>query len=119
MKRNIDLIRTILQAVENSPTGWAPSDMVVEGYDRVEVGYHALLAIEAGLVHGDDITSSGSGGPAGLITRLSWEGHEFLEASRDPNTWERAKQIAKKAGGVTLPLLTQILTKLLAGQLGL
>jgi hypothetical protein len=55
MKRDMELIRNILLAVEASPTAWAPSavqELQMEGYTEEEVGYHALLIIEAGLARG-------------------------------------------------------------------
>lgn len=111
MKRDMDLIRAIALAIEDEPSGWAPSPLTVEGFTEQQVGYHALLMIEGGLAVGVDDTSFG-GSPSGTVTRLTWEGCEFLEAAREPSRWEKAKTIFAKVGGVTYPVVMEVLTKL-------
>lgn len=41
----------------------------------------------------------GSGGPEAIPQNLTWCGHEFLDAAREPTRWEEAKEILHKAGG--------------------
>jgi hypothetical protein len=101
MKRDMELIRKILIAIEQSPSASPPSEvqeLQMEGYSEEEVGYHALLIIEAGLAKGKDITGSGLG-PRGLITRLTWQGHEFLDAVQDDTRWAKARAIVKEQAG--------------------
>lgn len=86
MQRDMDLVRKILMSVADNPSGWASSNLKIEGYTDEEVGYHSLIMIEAGLVAGQDVTIMGSS-PEGLITRLTWQGHEFLEAAQEPTRW--------------------------------
>lgn len=120
MKRDLDLIRRILLAVEESPSGFAPQPLKLKGYTDEQVGYHAYLLIEAGLVRGSDVTTMGSGAPQALIAHLTWEGHEFLDAARDETRWKKAlKMVASEAGGVTLDVLKDILVGLLRGAFGL
>jgi hypothetical protein len=122
MKRDMDLIRKILLTIEASPSAWAPSEiqeLQMEGYSEDEVGYHALLIIEAGFAEGKDTTIAGLS-PRGLITRLSWEGHEFLDAARDDTRWAKAWAIVRRqAGSVTVDVLKQVLTKLMTESLSL
>jgi Hypothetical protein (DUF2513) len=75
MKRDMELIRQILLTIEASPSALAPSavqELQMEGYSEEEVGYHALLLIEAGLARGEETTGAGLS-PRGFISRLSWE----------------------------------------------
>jgi hypothetical protein len=114
MKRDMDLVRKILLELE----GKNPKDDGLEpeqlsGHTPEEVGYHIGLLKEAGLVEAMDARSYGN--PMNWIaTRLTWEGHEFLEASRNEGVWTKAKQIAaEKGGGLTFEVLKQLLSKLL------
>lgn len=59
MKRDLNLVRKMLLAIEEAPTGWAP-ELSFEGYTQAQVGYHAYLLIDAGLARGSDASTMGS-----------------------------------------------------------
>ena len=119
MKRDLDLIRQMLLAIENAPAGFAP-ELRIEGYADAQVGYHAYLLIDAGLARGADVTTHGSEGPEAIIQSLTWEGHEFIEAARDESRWKKAKDIAaSKGGGLTLDVMKALLISLAKSALGL
>lgn len=46
MKRDLDLIRKMLLAIEESPSGFAP-ELKFPGYTDAQIGYHAYLLIDA------------------------------------------------------------------------
>lgn len=76
--------------------------------------------IQAGLATGSDVTSMGSNGPKAILSTLTWAGHEFADAARDEARWGKAMVIVQEKGGsVTLSVLTQLLTALMKGALGL
>jgi hypothetical protein len=54
--------------------------------------------IEAGLVRGVDVTNLSSTAPQGLITGLTWAGHEFAELARDEAKWDRVMTTLKASG---------------------
>ena len=110
MKRDMDLVRKILRACEDSPDGHV-GHISIEGYSEQKIGFHATLMIEAGLVAGADVTACGDDGPQSIITRLTWEGYEFLDASRSDTLWEKAKSTAAAGGGVSLGILKGVLTR--------
>ncbi len=119
MRRDLDLIRKMLLAIEDSPSGWAP-DIKIDGYSDVQIGYHAHLMIGAGLARGSDASTMGSQAPKGMITSLTWEGHEFAEAARDERRWKKAMGIvAEKSGNITLDVMKQLLVSLMKGTLEL
>lgn len=119
MKRDLDLIRKMLLAVEEAPSGWAP-DLKFEGFADAQVNYHAYLLIDAGLARGADVTTHGSEGPEAILQSLTWEGHEFVEAARDETRWQKAKGlVAEKGGGITLDVLKALLVSLAKSALGL
>jgi hypothetical protein len=118
MKRDMDLVRKILQAVEAEASGYAPNELKIEGYSDEEIGYHALLMAEAGLVIGADITGMGDTTPTGMIQRLTWEGHDFLDAARQEAIWQKAREsIGATVGGVTFGVLKALLIALAKQQL--
>jgi hypothetical protein len=120
MKRDNDLIRKLVLALEDAPNGFAPATLDIEGYTPEQIGYHAYLLIDAGLAKGSDVTSMGRSSPEALLTSLTWAGHEFAEAARDQTRWNNAIRIVREKGGsVTLAVLTQLLTALMKGALGL
>ncbi len=82
MQRNMDLVRTILMRIEESPSGWA-EPREIAGFTHEQVGYHAHIMIEDGLIEGTDVTTLQSKGPEALPRALTWKGHEFLDLARD------------------------------------
>lgn len=95
MKRNLDTIKKILLAVEQSDQ----PVQEVEGIQREDFAFHASLLIDAGFVHG-----TVHNGPEGVpliaaVTSLTWAGCEFLDNARNEAVWQKAKDFVKKAGG--------------------
>jgi Hypothetical protein (DUF2513) len=120
MKRDLELVRKMLLAIEDAETGFAPRGLAIEGYTQSQVGYHAYLLIEAGFARGSDMTHTGCTGPEAHISSLTWSGHEFTAAARDENRWKKAiGQVKEKSGTITMDALTQLLGSLMRGALGL
>ena len=107
MKRNMELIRLSLLEVEREEP--APD---LSGYSEDQKVYHMALCIEAGLVDGV-IVPDGNGYPAATSAiRLTWKGHEFLDAARNDTIWKKTLGHVKKAGiAATLPVLEDLLKK--------
>ncbi len=116
MKRDMELIRMILVQLEEKSSGLGTIDIVVNGYKESEVGYNSALVVEAGLARGIDVSHMGSRHPEWKLSTLTWEGHEFLDASREPTRWEKAKEISSKAGGLTLAVMQDVLKQLMRQQ---
>ncbi len=50
-------------------------------------------------------------GPAGVaVDPLTMAGHDFLEAARNENAWNKAKEAAKRVGGVSADVFKEVLT---------
>ena len=67
MKRDMDLVRELLMAVESLPSGFAREELQIKDHTQEEVDYHAFLMKEAGLVQAVDVTSMGSPSPEAKI----------------------------------------------------
>lgn len=108
MKRNMELIRKILLWLEQH------NDLdKFEGCSTQEVTYHVSLLEEAGLITQglynnmllNDCILDG--------IRISWAGHEFLDAARNASIWEKAKSIAiEKTGALSFEMLKFVLLQL-------
>ncbi len=87
MKRDMELIRKILLAVEISPPDEDLENLTFEGYKYEEIQYHAWLLINAGLAQGFETHPGYSPGP--VVRSLTWAGHEFLDTARDERRWKK------------------------------
>jgi hypothetical protein len=114
MKRDMDLARRILLDIEECPDadgqGWL--QVKIEGHSEQVISYHVMLLHEAGLIDARDL--SDSDGADWRPTCLTWDGHEFLDASREPGRWQKAKKVVmEKTGGLGFEALKQVLFQLL------
>ena len=81
MKRNVDLYRKILEAME-ARTDFQYVEVEVPGHDQAEVNYHVALLVRAGMLVGQDMTSLADKHQRFSPTALTWAGHEYLECLR-------------------------------------
>ena len=110
----MDLIRSILLRVENN-TGDEPlTEISVEGKSQEEIAYNVYLLHEAQLISGYfDFVNDMTKPKKFRIYRMTWAGHEFLDACRDEGRWVKAKEIFRQAGGVSFDVAKQILIQLM------
>lgn len=119
MKRDMDLIRAMLLAIESDPHPYAPK-IEIEGYTQEQIDYHAILLGEAGLAKVHEIRLEESHTPvATTVERLTWAGHEFLDSAREKQTWNQAKDLINKVSGASLQVWMMVLTKIIEKKLGL
>ena len=119
MQREMDLIRLIVLAMEDAPFDQPPV-LEFEGYTPEEIAYHAYLVMDAGYAVGSEFRPIQSYTPRGMLQHLTWAGHEFAASVREESRWNAATGMVKgKAETVTTGVLTQLLTALMKGQLGL
>ncbi len=111
MRRDMDLVREILQQIEAwpEPQDWVEFDLP----DRLpdEVNYHVAMMAEAGLIQAQDVSTLQM--YDWKATKLTWNGHEFLEAARNDTIWQRAKALmAEKGGGTSFEVMLALLKEL-------
>ena len=96
MKRDMELARTImlrLEAIpENSCLSAPAEDLGLTDHPVEKVRYHLKLLVGAGFLDGEPYLSGEFG-----VKAITWRGHEFLDDTRDPTIWTKAKE---RAGGV-------------------
>ncbi|HXG10457.1 MAG TPA: DUF2513 domain-containing protein [Gemmataceae bacterium] len=118
MQRNMDLVRAILQRIEDSPSGWATEPFGIAGFPPEQIGYHTHIMMEDGLIEGVDVTTLDSKGPEAIPRALTWKGHEFLDLARDQERWNQAKAIIGKVGSAPLSVWMRVLNDLMLKELG-
>lgn len=119
MKRDMDLCRRILLTVENSPPDEAIHGFPFDAeYPNSNVSKHVVLLNEAGLLNANIVETFD--GTHYSVERLTWDGHNFLDAARDDGRWTRAKQHLEDAGvTATFTLLKETLEDLARKTLGM
>ena len=117
MKRDMDLVRDILFELEKQDGSGSWMTVVLEGHSEDEINYHLLLLKDAGFLEAAVLQD----GVRAMVQpiRLTWSGHDFLNAARSNKLWEGAKEfVLKTSGTVTLEglkLAIPHVTKLLMG----
>ena len=109
MKRDMDLCRDILIYVEELSFQSQPQKVSINEFSEEEIQYHLKLLSQAGLVDAED-TSITTQSTSWRVHALTWQGHEFIEASRSKTAWDNAKSIVKEKGvGMAFDTLKAIL----------
>lgn len=122
MKRDMDLIRTILVKIEADPDyhgelrSISAAGLGITGHTDTEVIYHVVMLIEAGFLVGN--TKMARAG-AVVVSKLTWKGHELLDDIRDPEIWEKTKERAKAVAGIGLSFVWEIAKAEVKAKLGL
>lgn len=111
MKRDLDLARKIMFKIEESEHP-APTDMSIEGYSAEQINFHVDLLRKAELLEATSVAGLGFNDDIlnWRITGLTWNGYEFLEASRNETSWKEAMDtVITQVGGSVFVLLLQAL----------
>jgi len=120
MKRNMELVRLILLAMDKHEHGFAPPDFTIAGYDQEVIGHHVWLMAQGDLITAVVTTAMGDPSPVAMPVTITWTGHDFLEAVRNDTVWSKVKTQLKDRG-ISLPfsLLQDLALKILAAHVGL
>ena len=114
MKRDMDVVRRILLHVEEARE---PIQSIPDCAPDV-FAYHAALLTEAGFLEGKIIRGPKGNPFAAFVLRMTWQGHEFLDAARNDSVWQTAKEKMLKPGmSWTFDLLREVLKSLAKQQL--
>lgn len=121
MKRDMDLVRDILLAVEKETSGFALEPPKVNGYSKEQIVYHVYIMAQGGLLEAQPTQNQAAVIPMDFsFINLTWVGHEFIDTARDEGVWKKAKTIAgEKLGTISVGAMTQLLSSLVKSQLGL
>ena len=96
MKRDLDVVRQILIATEALPPAQGLDR--IDGLDLDVFVHHVVLMKEAGLLEARAQAGGGSFANFAHVIRLTWAGHDFLDAARDDTLWRKAKESVIRPG---------------------
>ena len=111
MQRDMDLKRQIMLQVEQIKDEMnIGTKFRLEGYDHILVAKHIELLDEAGLLKAHFTRTDTGGVVDAYVERLTWSGHEFLDAARNETVWKKTKATVKeKVGTVSFEVLKTLL----------
>lgn len=120
MKRDLELLREIVARAEAAEIGDVVRSDGFPGRRGQDVAAHMLLLKEAGLV---DAAFTHVRGfpvpPVGEVYRLTHQGHDFLDAARDEDVWERLRTELARGRHLPLSVVFKLLLTYSEQQLGL
>lgn len=124
MKRDMNLIKRLLVRIEQECHGDGietfENDEVLneEGYDSLQITYHAKLVWDQLLIDATEVGTSD--GPGVAVKRLTAQGHDFLDAARDEMVWQKAMQkIGGPLAGIPIDVLRDLLIQYVRQKFGL
>ena len=117
MRRNWDTIREILVRLEELPDTESLQSLEDFPQERAyEISYHAELLLDAGLAEGKMQRHLDPGAADFMLQRLTWNGHEFLDAVRSDTVWNKTKKtFASKGLDMTFELAKSVATEITIG----
>jgi hypothetical protein len=110
MKRDLDLIRRILFQVEEKGQVRGNVTLEIPGWTPEEISHHVWLLQDAGLLEATDLSNMRTFDVR--PRKLTWAGHEFLDAARNDTVWRKTKELVKEKGGsIPFEVLKGLLVK--------
>lgn len=92
----MELVRKVLLGIQDgNPNG------PVDGYSEEAIKYHRALVIEASLAQGqvlNDNTINSEIPAVVFLKKLTWEGHDFIDAIESDANWAKVKDYLKETG---------------------
>ncbi|MCL2883355.1 MAG: DUF2513 domain-containing protein [Coriobacteriia bacterium] len=109
MKRDMDLVRDMLKAIEDADGPLSLRDFELSGHTQESVYYHLRLLYDKGMIEGvlaeDDIGELRKA----RVDGLTWDGQDFLYAIADKKVWDKVKDaVAKSVGSASFEVIKQV-----------
>jgi Hypothetical protein (DUF2513) len=114
-KRSMDLLRALLLKVEAeaNPVGeFSLTSSDFDGFSEMQVWQHIQLLEDAGFI--EEAQQMFGGESSWQVGQILWNGHEYLDKVRDPEVWRKTKEIAAKAGGGGVEVMSQIASSVIS-----
>lgn len=109
MKRDMDLCRKILFAIEEQYVDTALYGLEVEGYSMQQVAYHCKILHDAGLISNYKGYFASNRLYDFAAGSLTWDGHEFLDKIRQDTIWNKTKDVITQKG---LPMVLDVVKEI-------
>ncbi|MCB5725314.1 DUF2513 domain-containing protein [Mitsuokella jalaludinii] len=123
MKRDLDLLRNMLLKMESLDS----SHGTVRLYtfkdlcdDEAVLSLHIHLLLDAGFIEATDIVHLDDAVDDFLITRITFDGYDYLDSIRNDSIWNEVKQkISSVGGSVSLDIVKELGVTLVRQHLGI
>lgn len=106
MKRDMELCRKILFAIEDQYVDTALYGLEVEGYSDKQVAYHCKILYNGGYISDYGAQFADDELCYFAVGSLTWEGHDFLDKIREDTVWNKTKDTIKSKG---LPMVLDVI----------
>lgn len=106
MRRESDLIRAILLAVEADDRCEILRLPKIDYYTKAAVHFHIRLLVEKGYLR--TLLPNHAHRSDWLCLSLTWEGYDLLDTIRDPVIWRSVKRTAAKVGSWSIETLAAV-----------
>lgn len=111
MRRDMDLVRDMLNAVAESDIPLDVSCLATDTRPFELVAYHAQLIQQAGLAEANIVRTEG-GIVLATVGPLTWAGNDFLDAVKSDRIWSQVKRrIASTVGAVSFDVVKALAVK--------
>lgn len=98
MKRDMDLIREILRAVEACEDSYGINSPIIKGHTEAQTAYHLSLLVDGGLIEVKNVAEEFQQEDEYIGINLTWDGQDFLNVARDDSLWKKAKEAVINSG---------------------
>ena len=117
MKRDLELVKMLLEHIENNHDGqnhMGVNSIHIDTYSPEQIMYHVKLLANAELILFKDVHARNPGflAPAEILG-ITWKGHEFLSCSKNSRIW---KAMTKVADPLSVRAAVILMEKLAANQ---
>ena len=125
MKRDLDLLRKILLAIENADEfyyyNWIQHLASDIGCSNLElVSFHVSLLVDNDYIEVLDISCCGINYDDYMIKRLTADGCDYLDNIRNDTIWNKTKEVISNIGGTSaLDIVKSIAGKIILNQAGI
>lgn len=109
MKRDMDLCRAILFAIEEEYVDTGLCNLEIPEYTTEQVAYHCQLLHDAGLISSYNVKYADNQIFFFSVGALTWEGHDFLDQIRQDTVWNKTKDVITKKG---LPMIFDVVKQI-------
>lgn len=121
MKRDLDTVRKLLEIFEAAPAGQSIQEFTGNfgNLTAVEIISHIELLIDSKLVEGEAYPEDNETGGHFWVTKITWAGYDFLDASRNDDIWNVTKRKVMQVGSWTFSLVVELLKEEAKRRLGI
>lgn len=98
MKKDMDLVRSILLKIEDEYRSTEIYNLEINGYDMETVAYHCQMLYQEGLITNYSSRYADNQIVFFAVGSLTWEGNDFLDKIRDDSIWGKVKETITQKG---------------------